>query len=118
MVINCDHGTPEPSNLHRGTSFNCTKRVQANKDLNAREILVEAAGVEPDPLLEIRKLLILGPDKRGKTDTSPISACKMHTKNPPRSGQIQGIIPLKQAPAGSYSHHTRLAGSSHSVVNG
>jgi len=43
--------------------------------------MVEAAGVEPAHVLKTRKLLILGTDKKHKRDTSPITACKMHTKS-------------------------------------
>jgi hypothetical protein len=43
--------------------------------------MVEAAGVERGPMLETGNLLIPRTDKKDKTDTSPIVACKMHTKN-------------------------------------
>ena len=43
--------------------------------------MVEAAGVEPASVLQTRKLLIHRTDKRDRTDTSPITACKMHTNN-------------------------------------
>jgi hypothetical protein len=44
--------------------------------------VVEATGVEPAQVLKTRKLLILRTDKGHKKDTSPITACKMHTKSP------------------------------------
>ena len=44
--------------------------------------VVEATGVEPGQVLKTRKLVILRTDKRDRTDTSPITACKMHTKRP------------------------------------
>jgi len=43
--------------------------------------MVEAAGVEPASVLQTRKLLIDRTDKKDKTDISPITACKMHTKS-------------------------------------
>src|SRR6266496_2227332 len=43
--------------------------------------VVEAAGVEPLQVLKTRKLLILRTDKKYKTDRSPITACKLHTKS-------------------------------------
>ena len=48
---------------------------------------MEAAGVEPASVLQTRKLLTLRTDKKDKTDTSPITAYKMHTKSlgPPAS---------------------------------
>ena len=42
---------------------------------------MEAAGVEPALVLQTRKLLTLRTDKKDKTDTSPITAYKMHTKH-------------------------------------
>jgi len=51
--------------------------------------VVEAAGVEPRQVLKIRKLVILRTDKRDRTDTSPITACKMHTK---RAGALKLFI--------------------------
>ena len=46
---------------------------------------MEAAGVEPASVLQTRKLLTLRTDKKDKTDTSPITAYKMHTKSLRRS---------------------------------
>ena len=43
---------------------------------------MEATGVEPASVLQTRKLLTLRTDKKDKTDTSPITAYKMHTKSP------------------------------------
>ena len=51
--------------------------------------VVEAAGVEPAQVLKTRKLVILRTDKRDRTDTSPITACKMHTK---RAGALKLFI--------------------------
>ena len=60
--------------------------------------MVEAAGVEPASVLQTRKLLIHRTDRRDRTDTSPITACKMHTKKreilPGRDpATFQGILP-------------------------
>ena len=44
-------------------------------------MVIEAAGVEPAPVLQTRKFLTLRTDKKDKTDTSPITAYRMHTKS-------------------------------------
>ena len=51
--------------------------------------VVEAAGVEPAQVLKTRKLVILRTDKKDRTATSPITACKMHTK---RAGALKLFI--------------------------